>query len=308
MGKDLGVIGETVTLAVIIAAMLFAYSRVPVPDATLPASDSGPIFTIDDKSTAAPVPSSSYKDSIYLETGNASDVYQPYEEYISIRNSGRNPVNITGWRLTNAKGERAYDFGGTSRYFPSDSAVIPQASLFVSPIGLNLSRDVILEPYETAVITTGQIAVQLPYRISSFKENICSGYLEDLSEYQFSPPLKRDCPRPSKELGVSSLDTECRRYIERMSSCHTPKFETRDSEGNICTNCVDGTPLSGSCVAFIKNHFNYGACIAYHQNDPNFSGRTWRIFLGRGWEMWAKKYETIKLFDRLGRLVDSQEY
>ena len=43
-------------------------------------------------------------------------------------------------------------------------------------------------------------------------------------------------------------------------------------------------------------------------NDLNFSSRTWRIFLDKGWEMWARDYETIKLFDSLGQLVDDYKY
>ena len=251
---------------------------------------------------------SSYARDISLGTGNAAYVYQPYEEYITIDNRGRESIDITNWQLKNGKDKRAYDFGGSLKYFPADTATIGQAAIFVSPSGLNKFQNVVLKPSETAIITTGSIGSQLPYKIVSFKENICSGFLGDLPEYRFTPTLTRDCPRPENESGVSGLDIECRRFIERMSSCYTPKFNTRDSEGNICSNCVDGKPLSSSCVTFIKNHFNYSSCIANHANDSNFSGRTWRIFLGKGWEMWAKDYETIELFDQLGRLVDSRSY
>lgn len=245
---------------------------------------------------------------ISLGTGNASYAYQSYEEYITIDNVGRGSVDITGWQLKNGKDERAYDLGGALKYFSADRAVIPQAALFISPSGGNTFQNVVLESGETAVITTGSMGPQSPYRIVSFKENICSGYLEDLEEYTFTPPLNRSCPRPSDEPGVAGLDSECRRFVERMSSCRTPKFDTRTPEGDICRNCVNDQPLSSSCVAFIKNHFNYSSCIAYHRNDPDFSGRSWRIFLGRGWEMWAKEYETVSLFDQLGRLVSYRTY
>jgi len=250
----------------------------------------------------------SYAQVISLGIGNAPYTHQTYEEYITIYNRGRGPVDITNWRLKNNKNKRAYDFGGNLRYFPSDIAAIGQAATFVSPSGLNVFQNIVLKPNETAIITTGSIGAQLPYRIVSFKENICSGYLENLSEYAFTPPLKRNCPRPAEELGVSGLDTECRKFIERTSSCHTPEFDTIDSEGNICHNCVNGKVLSSSCVAYIRNHFNYSACIANHVNDPDFSGQTWRIFLGQGWEMWAKEYEIIELFDQFGRLVTSRSY
>ena len=251
---------------------------------------------------------SPYAQDISLGAGNASYAYQPYEEYITINNRGRESVDITNWQLRNSKDKRAYDFSGNLQYFPADTAIIGQAAFFVSPSGLNKFQNIVLKPSETAMVTTGLVGSQLPYRIVSFKENICSGFLEDLPKYTFTPSLTRNCPRPENEPGVSALDTECRRFIERMSSCRTPKFNTRDSEGNICSNCVDGKPLASSCVAFIKSHFNYSSCIANHANDSNFSGRTWRIFLGRGWEMWAKDYETIKLFDQFGRLVDERSY
>lgn len=254
------------------------------------------------------VPNSSYTRDISLGTGNASYTYQPYEEYVTIINRGRGPIDITNWRLKNNKDERAYDFGGTVRYFTADTAVIPQATLFVSPKGFNTFQNTVLQSGETAIVTTGKIGSQAPFRIVSFKENICSGYLEDLEEYTFTPPLTQNCPRPANEPGVSGLDTECRKFVERMASCHLPKFDTRDKEGDICSNCVDGKPLSNSCVAFIKNHFNYNSCIANHASNPNFSGQTWRIFLGMSWEMWAEDYETIELFDQLGRLVDSRNY
>lgn len=246
--------------------------------------------------------------NISLSTGNASYAYQSYEEYITLYNRGRNSVDITGWQLKNGKDKRAYSLGGELKYFPRDTASIPRATLFVSPAGNNLLQNVVLESGETAIITTGLITSQLPYKIISFKENICSGYLEDMPEYEFTPSLSRNCPRPADEIGVKELDTECRNFINRMSSCRTPEFETRDRDGDICHSCVDDKPLSSSCVAFIKNHFNYNSCIANHRNDPEFLGKTWRIFLGKGWEMWAKQYETIELFDLFGKLVTSRSY
>jgi hypothetical protein len=253
-------------------------------------------------------PKSPETKNISISTGNAAYAYQSYEEYITLYNRGRTPVDITGWQLKNGKAKRAYSIGGDLRYFPSDIALIPRATLFVSPANNNLLQNVVLESGETAIITTGSVALQSPYKIMSFKENICSGYLEDMPEYTFEPSLSRNCPRPADEIGVGGLDTECRNFIKGMSYCRAPEFETRDREGDICHNCVDGKPLASSCVAFIKNHFNYKSCIANHINDPEFSGKTWRIFLGKGWEMWAKQYETIELFDLLGKLVTSRSY
>lgn len=253
-------------------------------------------------------PTSSYSQNIYINTGNAAYAYQSYEEYITISNFSGDSVDITGWQLKNGKNERAYDLGGALRYFPSDTAVIPRATRFISPSGNSPLENVVLKQGETAIITTGTANPQYPFRITSFKENICSGYIENLPEYNFTPSLSYNCPRPATELGVSGLSSECRQFIERMSSCRTPEFDTRTPDGEICHNCVDRTPVLSSCLAFIKSHFSYNGCIANHLSDPNFSLNTWRVFLGKGWEMWAQKYETIELFDQLGRLVKRQTY
>ena len=294
-----------VILAVLIVITLMGALKGTSNSTVNPSNPSG--NTSPNRGNTAVSNSSSVR-NISLGRGNASYTYQPYEEYITIDNRGREPVDITNWQLKNAKDKRAYDLGGSLKYFSADTAKIGQAAPFVSPMGTNIFQNVILQDGETAIITTGSIGSQLPYKIVSFKENICSGFLEDLPEYTFTPPLARNCPGPRDEPGVSALDTECRKFIERMTPCRTPQFNTRDREGDICSNCVDGKLLSGSCVAFIKSHFNYGSCIANHVNKSNFSGRTWRIFLGRGWEMWAEDYETIELFDQFGRLVDSRNY
>ena len=249
-----------------------------------------------------------YSRVISLGLGNARYAYQPYQEYVTITNKGKTPIDITGWQLKNGKDKRGYELGGRLQNFSSDIAIIPQGTLVISPRGPSLMQNVILQRGEKAIVTTGRIANQSPYNIVSFKENMCSGYLGDLETYTFTPRLSRDCPRPADEPGVSSLTTECRKFIERMSPCRQPEFETRDKDGEICINCVNGKLLSSSCVAFIKDHFNYGSCVSHHKNDPDFSSRTWRIFLGKGWEMWAQKYETMELFDSVGGLVDSYEY
>lgn len=247
--------------------------------------------------------------NITLGTGNASYAYQSYEEYITIDSRSKNPINITNWYLKNGKDKRAYNIGGGEpRYFSSDIVTIGKGALFISPSGNTLLQNIVLGQYEKAILTTGSMGSQTPYKIVSFKENICSGYLENMDEYNFTPPLTRDCPRPANEPGITSLDTECRKFVERLPSCQEPEFETRDRNGDICRNCVNGKALSNACITFIKNHFSYNACIANHVNDANFSGKTWRIFLNHGWEMWAKEYETIELFDQSGKLIKSRTY
>ena len=249
-----------------------------------------------------------YSRSISIGVGNASRSYQPYEEYITIENRGRDSINITGWTLKNAKDERTYELGGRIQHFPADTAVVGRGARFISPYGESVVQNIVLGPGEKAIVTTGSMAQLSPYRITSFKENVCSGYLGELRNYSFEPALRRDCPNPEIELGVRNLDTKCQNYIDRLRSCETPDYDKRDRDGEICSNCADGVQLSSSCINYLKGHYSYSGCIANHAGDPNFEGDTWRIFLGQKWEMWANDHDIIKLFDSTGNLVDYKSY
>lgn len=245
---------------------------------------------------------------IAIGSGNAPYAYQSYEEYITLENQSQSSVNITGWQLRNGKDERPYYTGSSLQRFSADVALIPKAAVILSPSGNSLLQDVILAPDERAIVTTGSFGVRSPYPITSFKENMCTGYLEDLDNYAFNPPLTGDCPRPEDEPGIQNLDVGCRRFIETLSYCETPEFGGRDEEGENCPHCINGKLVSPACQAFVQSHYSYQGCLAYHQKDPEFSGDTWRVFLGRGWEMWADEYESIELYDRFGQLVNYQNY
>ncbi len=170
--------------------------------------------------TISSSPTSSYTSSIYINNGNASYAYQPYEEYITLGNRGKESIDITGWQIKNGKSSRAYDTGGTIRYLPSDTATIPRGAQFISPTGNNVLQNIVLKPGETAIITTGTATPQSPYRIVSFKENICTGYIENLPDYAFTPALSRNCPRPQNEPGLENLDTTCHLFHHNRSCCY----------------------------------------------------------------------------------------
>lgn len=245
-------------------------------------------------SSAGSPNASSYANSISLGAGNASYAIQPYEEYITIYNHGSSAINITGWKLKNDKENRVIYEGGTERRYRSDMAIIPSAD----------TGNVVLKPGEIAIVNTGLITNYSPYRITSFKENICSGYIEATGDYNFTPSLSVSCPTEQS----ANLDVKCRDFVNSISSCHIPQFGSQTSQGDYCENCVDGVLLPSSCVAFLKSRYNYASCVSNHRNDPNFYLNTWRVYLGRGWEMWADRYETIYLYDQYGKLVTYVTY
>lgn len=251
---------------------------------------------------------SPFSGRISIGLGNASYAYQPNEEYITLTNRSNEPLNITGWQLMNAKDERSYDLGGNLRRFTADIALIPRGTIYIRPDGSNVLENIVLAPGDSAVITTGSMGSRTPYQIVSFKENICSGYLQSMPEYSFTPALTRSCPRPTAESGVRSLDASCRQFIDRLSVCRTPEFGGRDRSGDPCPSCVDGSIQSSSCINFLKERFTYAGCVATHSSNPNFSGNTWRVFLNQGWELWANDHDIIKIYDSSGRLVDYRIY
>lgn len=256
----------------------------------------------------------SYGRSISISAGNASNTIDPSQEYIFITNNGTVPIDLTGWRLENDKSSRVYAVGTEAVHYASDVAVIPQGTKILSPIGANLLSDIVLGPRERAVVVTGSPGNISPYNVVSFKENMCTGYLN--STYHFTGGLSQSCLRPSQEPGAHSFEDACSKLIDRFPSCHTPYFDAWDSSGDTtnsrgerCEGCVEGvTGLTNICTAYLKEHYSYAGCLSNHASDPNFYGSTWHIYLYRPWEMWASSHETIYLYDSAGRLAASTSY
>jgi hypothetical protein len=251
---------------------------------------------------------SPYANGVQVGSGNASSATEPYQEYVTIRNNSNASVDITGWSLSNARGSRVYSVGSNEEQFPSDVVVIPQGTALISSTP-STPQDIVLKSGESADIITGSIGTSYPYKITTFKENECTNYLTSGTDnYTFTPYIQDSCVSPQNEVGADGLDMQCQNYIESMQSCHTPKYNTVDSQGNTCNGCVDGTPVSSSCLFYIQSHFSYEACLVNHQNDPNFYGTVWHIYLGRTFELWAVNHETISLYDSSGKLVDDISY
>ncbi len=254
--------------------------------------------------------SSAYTSSIYLGQGNASYSTEPSEEYVTIENHGSSPINLTGWKLKNNTANRTYYSGNQAVHYGSTEVTIPQAAGYIAPPGsFGLLQNVVLQPGESAVVNTGITGVQSPYKITNFKENECSGCIEALPQYDFTPPLSSMCVSPSREPGIDGLDSACKTFISGIGMCQTPTIGTPPRSSEQCDNCVNGRPApSSACLNFIKAHFSYQGCLNYHANDPKFYGTTWRIFLGQKWELWNKEDEVISLFDQFGKLAAYKAY
>jgi hypothetical protein len=252
---------------------------------------------------------SAFASLISINSGSAGYAQNPWGEYVIFQSQGNTPIDITGWTFKNNMSNKTYVVGGNVKYFQSDIEIIPKVATYLSPTGNNIFKDIVLNNGDEAIVTTGSTGVTIPYKLVNFRENICSGYLDSSNDYGFNPPLQRSCPLLRNEPGINGLDSSCQDYLNGISGCYIPKYDTVDQNGNICNGCVDGrSNLTGICVAFIKQHANYASCIANHKDDANFSLNIWRVFLGKTFPIWDKSNEIISLFDNQGKLVNSYSY
>ncbi len=252
-----------------------------------------------DRTTVSKIDSknrSKYAGQIYLSSGNASYTIQPYEEYITIKNEGA-PVNITGWKVTNAKGTRPIESSQNSYVYPSaESATIGQGTDFLDPSGKYMAGSIILKTGDTAILTTSGPFSYFPLPITvNFRENICLGYLEN---YPFNPPIDKQCPYPTSDPQIRAVTDECYDYLQSLNRCQDPQKSDVERFDE----------LTSQCRAFIKARLNYPSCVTNNRYSPVFASKQWRIFLGKSHELWAANREIITLYDATNLIVDQISY
>ncbi|HUX81155.1 MAG TPA: hypothetical protein VMV38_02450, partial [Candidatus Paceibacterota bacterium] len=188
------------------------------------------------------------------------------------------PVDLTGWTLMSSA--------------TGNATSIPKGTELPTSGIVNAAQDIVLTPGQRALVISGQSPIG-----ASFRENKCIGYFSTFQK--FSPSLPQNCPAPADELtsfygGNYIRDAACIDYVNTLSRCQ-----------------VALTPPSGSssaCQSLVVNYFNYNGCVTAHQKDADFSGSTWRIYLGRSNAMWRQTHEVVKLLDSTGKTVDAFTY
>lgn len=210
--------------------------------------------------------------------GSAGAKNDAATEYIRIvaNENISTPIAISGFRLAgNALDSTAY---------------IPKAtdSLILGVTGAKSS--VTLPAGGRALIASGRSPIG-----TSFRENICTGYLDQFQTY--TPALRKECPEPLDELSRAGLssDSSCRNFVESLPRC-------RVYQGTLPAG------LSGACKTFVTNKLTYNGCAYDHAKDKNFYKNEWRLFLDQSKELWRNKTETIQLIDDAGKTIDSLSY
>lgn len=200
-------------------------------------------------------------------------------EYVELSASGTMAINITGWSLQSA-------VSGLRVFLP------PAASPFMLGT-LNPVESVYLKPKETALIVSGPSPVGI-----SFKENMCSGYLNE--QQTFTPELSAACPAPS-DLLVETPDslriygTACFDYIDTIPQCRFP-------------GTTYPSNVSAPCRTLLVNTLSYNGCVQANRYHPSFDRGEWRIFLNSRTELWDNSRDIIRLMDAQGRTVDIYSY
>lgn len=220
---------------------------------------------------------SQFKDMVALYDAGGAQESDPNKEYITIKASpwNKDTVVVSGWSIKTPSG-KTITIGDATDTFRRGQ--------------INQQGPVALSPGDRLAIVTGRSPLGL-----SFRENICSGYLEQFQD--FYPPISLSCPDPSVDIANRNLsvELECVQFVSSISRC-----ETRHT--GIPSN------LSSQCRDFVARDLTYNGCVAVHQNDLFFFKDLWRYYAGENREIWSNGGDTIRLYDARGSLVSTFTY
>lgn len=224
-------------------------------------------------------PSPSYGKIIISRSYSSPRENDVSSEYVALEAvfSNTAPVSLAGWSLRSAV---------TGAYAPISGA----ANLFWMG-AVNTLDPVSLSPGHTAMISTTVSPVG-----TSFRENKCTGYLEQFQS--FAPSLSLHCPTPSDEVQLSTenlqqLGSDCLSALSYIPTCEFPK---------------DIPNVTPQCRAHLQTILSYNGCVGRHSSDSDFSENTWRLFAGSPRELWGNTHDAIQLLDAEGRVVDVYVY
>jgi len=251
---------------------LLKYSRAP---SSGPAQDKEKISKTTSEGLSAPQENSRYKEKVSLTVYGAKETSVD-REYLEIRaGSMTEPILITDWTL---EGRQGLDIA------------IGKGSYLVYSGQINSQDHIYLEPGGKAVIVTGQSPIG-----TSFRLNVCTGYFNQFQK--FIPHLSEECPRVSEENPPFYPDA-CFDFVNRLSRCDIPVNISLENQFKI----------GNDCLLFISEKANYNGCVDAHKDDKDFYKKEWRVYLGRGEEMWSNKRDRIILRDQEGKIVDEVSY
>jgi hypothetical protein len=155
---------------------------------------------------------------------------------LKVKTENSTAITLSGWTLKVGGEEKIIPLGSPLPYFGE----------------VNQLSAIKLLPGDTVIISFSPSPLGV-----AFKENKCSGYLEEF--LTFTPVLPKECPSPV----VASGETACQGFIENLPICQTK---------------IENSP-SAECKRFVSDNVGYNACITKHKNDADFFSKTWRVYV-----------------------------
>jgi len=212
---------------------------------------------------------SPYKGKIKIASLNGTGETPESEEITVVNKSTVETISITGFRVENSRGGR-FDIP-KGHELPGSSAVA--------------NNPIRLRPGDEAVITLGKQERQI-----NFRENLCTGYLDEFSK--FSPSLSHRCPRINPR-EFPQLSDRCIIKLGSAASCRMMKQDEFTDAG---------------CIAFAQEHLNYAGCVRDHREQPDFYSKRWLVWMQHSTEFFRNVVERATLKDQQGRVVDERSY
>ncbi len=215
-----------------------------------------------------PVGPSSYKDKIRINYVSGYSETPEFESIVIENRSSKENISITDFAIESDKARFVIPKG---YHLPGFSA---------SP-----QDPIILKSGGRAIITVGRQA-----RMMDFRENLCTGYFSEMSN--FTPSLSHSCPRPDTK-GLLFLSDQCLRVIES-----TPTCRMADSQ----------QIFESSCSEFVNQNLNYVGCVRNYQARSDFFSGQWLVWMQRKEEFFRNTHDKVILKDPQGRAVDEYSY
>ncbi|MBI3630957.1 MAG: peptidoglycan-binding protein [Candidatus Sungbacteria bacterium] len=249
-----------------------AANRLLGPETRSSASGSGS----DGGGTFVSATTSPSKGKIVIDSVSGSSSSADSESFRLENVSDTDAIAITGFQIQNSRGWVAA--------IPNGQELPGLNPGFESPI--------VLRPGDRAIISMGK-----QERHMNFRENLCTGYLDETS--QFNPWLSHDCPRPNEralDASNPSLSDQCIAIITSSPSCRmiAPSFPS--------------PVLDSGCASYVSAHFTYVGCVADYRRRSDFFTKRWLIWMQRSEEFFRNSVEDIVLKDAQGKIVDEYNY
>lgn len=198
----------------------------------------------------------------------------PDKEYLVFiaRPLDRKLLNVSGIKIENKSGE---------------IETIGNASGDFLQAKVNQNEPIVISENTTITISSGKSPVGV-----SFRENICSGFL---NQYQtFTPPLPENCPSALSIMRNSgiTLSSSCEEYLKTMPNCTITETFPES--------------VSDDCRKLVKESINYNQCVLVTKNSTSFQLNSYRVYLNRESEFFQNTQDLIKMIDQSGKVVESK--